>query len=155
MLRLRARLHAVNQRELCGVQSSVLGPLTSGASDVGDSLVDAFARRQSGRLARVATKSSFAMDDAGRGRLRRFVVALHDSGGALDGGPAGAIVNGFQVAVGLLLLSVTAATSLAEERARGSLDLLLSTPLSTRQIVLGKWLGAFRVVPLLVILPAL
>jgi ABC-type transport system involved in multi-copper enzyme maturation permease subunit len=71
------------------------------------------------------------------------------------GGQSGAIVNGFQVAVGLLLLSVTAATSLAEERARGSLDLLLSTPLSTRQIVVGKWLGAFRVVPMLVILPAL
>ena len=71
------------------------------------------------------------------------------------GGQVGAIVNGFQVAVGLLLLSVTAATSLAEERARGSLDLLLSTPLSTRQIVVGKWLGAFRVVPMLAILPAL
>ena len=64
-------------------------------------------------------------------------------------------MNGFQVAVGLLLLSVTAATSLAEERAHGSLDLLLSTPLSTWQIVVGKWLGAFRVVPMLVILPAL
>jgi ABC-type transport system involved in multi-copper enzyme maturation permease subunit len=71
------------------------------------------------------------------------------------GGQAGAVVNGFQVAVGLLLLSVTAATSLAEERARGSLDLLLSTPLSTRQIVAGKWLGGFRSVPLLAILPAL
>jgi ABC-type transport system involved in multi-copper enzyme maturation permease subunit len=70
-------------------------------------------------------------------------------------GEAGAVVNGFQVAVGLLLLSVTAATSLAEERAHGSLDLLLSTPLSTRQIVAGKWLGGFRSVPLLAILPAL
>ena len=69
-------------------------------------------------------------------------------------GEAGAIVNGFQVAIGMLLLSVTAATSLAEERARGSLELLLSTPLSTRQIVVGKWLGAFRIVPLLAILPA-
>ena len=33
-------------------------------------------------------------------------------------------MNGLQVGAGLLLLSVTAATSLAEERARGSLDLL-------------------------------
>ena len=71
------------------------------------------------------------------------------------GGASGALVNGFQVAVGLLLLSVTAATSLSEERVRGSLDLLLSTPLSTRQIVMGKWLGAFRMVPLLAIMPAL
>jgi len=65
----------------------------------------------------------------------------------------GFFVNGLQVSIGLLLLSVTAATSLAEERASGSLDILLSTPLSSRQIVLGKWLGAYRVVPLLAILP--
>jgi ABC-type transport system involved in multi-copper enzyme maturation permease subunit len=71
------------------------------------------------------------------------------------GGPACAWVNAFQVSIGLLLLSVAAATSLAEERARGSLDLLLSTPLSARQIVLGKWLGAYRMVPLLAIMPAL
>ena len=64
-------------------------------------------------------------------------------------------MNGVQVSVGLLLLGVTAATSLAEERARGSLDLLLSTPLSTRQIVMGKWLGVIRKAPLLAILPAI
>ncbi len=65
-----------------------------------------------------------------------------------------AIVNGFQVATGLLLLGVWGATSLAEERARGSLDLLLCTPLSTWQIVTGKWLGAFRAAPLLALLPS-
>ena len=64
-------------------------------------------------------------------------------------------VNGLQVSVGLLLLSVTAATSLAEERVRGSLDVLMTTTLSTRQIVLGKWLGTYRVVPPMAILPAL
>jgi ABC-type transport system involved in multi-copper enzyme maturation permease subunit len=69
------------------------------------------------------------------------------------GGRPALFVNGFQVAAGLLLLSVTASTSLAEERARGSLDLIMSTPLATREIVLGKWLGAYRVVPLLAILP--
>ncbi len=71
------------------------------------------------------------------------------------GGAAGAWVNGLQVSIGLLLLSVAATSSLAEERAHGSLDLLLSTPLSARQIVLGKWLGAYRMVPLLAIMPAL
>jgi ABC-type transport system involved in multi-copper enzyme maturation permease subunit len=71
------------------------------------------------------------------------------------GGAGCAWVNAFQVSIGFLLLSVAAATSLAEERARGSLDLLLTTPLTTRQIVLGKWLGAYRMVPLLAILPAL
>jgi ABC-type transport system involved in multi-copper enzyme maturation permease subunit len=63
-------------------------------------------------------------------------------------------VNGLQVSIGLLLVSVTAATALAEERVRGSLDLLMSTPLPTWQIVAGKWLGTFRRVPLLAILPA-
>ena len=67
---------------------------------------------------------------------------------------ARAVVNGAQVSVGLLLLGVTAASSLAEERANGSLDVLLSTPLSARQIVMGKWLGAFRIAPLLAIMPA-
>ncbi len=62
-------------------------------------------------------------------------------------------VNGLQVSIGMLLLSVTAATSLSEERARGSLDVLMTTALSTRQIVVGKWLGTFRLVPALAILP--
>ena len=61
----------------------------------------------------------------------------------------------FQVAVGLLLLSVSAATSLAEERVRGSLDVLLSTPLSTRSILIGKWWGAFRLVPHVLVWPAI
>jgi ABC-type transport system involved in multi-copper enzyme maturation permease subunit len=71
------------------------------------------------------------------------------------GGAASAWVNGLQVSIGLLLLSVAAATSLAQERANGSLELLLSTPLSREQIVLGKWLGSFRTVPLIAILPVL
>ena len=79
---------------------------------------------------------------------------------ALGGGrtpvrETGAVLNGVQVAAGLLLLSVSAATSLAEERQRGSLDVLLATPLSTRSIVLGKWWGAFRGIPLLMVLPVL
>jgi ABC-type transport system involved in multi-copper enzyme maturation permease subunit len=69
------------------------------------------------------------------------------------GARSGPFINGFQVSIGLLLLSVSAATSLAEERVRGSLDILMSTPLPTGQIVLGKWLGSYRVVPLLAVLP--
>ena len=65
----------------------------------------------------------------------------------------GMMVNGLQVGAGLLLLSVSAATSLAEERQRGSLDVLMSTPLPTRSIVWGKWWGAFRAVPPLLVLP--
>ncbi len=62
-------------------------------------------------------------------------------------------VNAFQVSIGFLFLSVIAATSLAEERVRGSLDVLLTTPIESRQIVLGKWLGTFRLVPPMAILP--
>ncbi len=64
-------------------------------------------------------------------------------------------VNGFQVSIGMLMLSVSAATSLSEERVRGSLDVLMATTLSTREIVLGKWLGTFRLVPSLAVLPVL
>src|SRR5262249_23235747 len=66
-----------------------------------------------------------------------------------------ALVNGSQVAIGLLLLCVTSAASLSEERASGSLDLLLSTPLPTSDVIRGQWWGAFRSVPLLAILPGL
>jgi len=62
-------------------------------------------------------------------------------------------INGFQVALGLLLVSVSAATSLADERARGSLDVHLTTAISTRAIVWGKWWGAYRLVPRLAVLP--
>jgi ABC-type transport system involved in multi-copper enzyme maturation permease subunit len=62
-------------------------------------------------------------------------------------------VNAWQVAVGLLLLSVSAATTLAEERDRGSLEVIMTTPLTTREIVWGKWWGTFATVPRLAILP--
>lgn len=65
------------------------------------------------------------------------------------------MVNGFQVSIGLLLLSITSVTSLAEERDRGSLDVLLTTPLSALQILQGKWWGAYRTVFLLVLMPGL
>jgi ABC-type transport system involved in multi-copper enzyme maturation permease subunit len=58
-----------------------------------------------------------------------------------------------QVIFGLLILSTVAPMSLSEERLRGSVDVLVVTPLSTWLIVLGKWLGTFRLVPLLTIGP--
>jgi ABC-type transport system involved in multi-copper enzyme maturation permease subunit len=57
--------------------------------------------------------------------------------------------------IGLLLLSVDSATSLAEERARGSLDVLMTTPLTTRSIVWGKWRAAYRRVFSLTMMPTL
>ncbi len=72
---------------------------------------------------------------------------------AFGGTAAAPLINGFQVSVGLLILSVVAAVSLAEDRARGNVDLLLTTMLSTREIVLGKWLGTYRAVPFFAVLP--
>jgi ABC-type transport system involved in multi-copper enzyme maturation permease subunit len=51
------------------------------------------------------------------------------------------------------MLSATAPTALAEERARGSLDVLLTTPLSTREIVIAKWWGVYRRVLVLALIP--
>lgn len=61
----------------------------------------------------------------------------------------------FEVSVGLLLASVSAVTALSEERVRGSLDMVLTTRLTTPQIVLGKWLGAYRTIPFLAVFPVL
>jgi ABC-type transport system involved in multi-copper enzyme maturation permease subunit len=65
-----------------------------------------------------------------------------------------AYVTAFQVVVGLPLLLIAAATALVEERVRGSLDVLLATPLSTRSIVLAKWWSVFGQSPRLLLLPA-
>ena len=67
----------------------------------------------------MAAQPAVALDDADR----HWSTAARRSFAAImailwpGGGQAPGIVNGFQVAIGLLLLSVTAATSLAEERA--------------------------------------
>src|SRR5262249_51486325 len=68
---------------------------------------------------------------------------------------AAAFLNALQVAAGMLMLSIFAAASLAEERVAGSLDVLLATPLSTRSIVWAKWWGTFRAVPVLAVPPGL
>jgi ABC-type transport system involved in multi-copper enzyme maturation permease subunit len=65
------------------------------------------------------------------------------------------IVDTALVSVGLLLVSVASVTALADERVRGSLDVLLATPMSSLDIAWGKWWGAYRRVPLLAVLPCL
>jgi ABC-type transport system involved in multi-copper enzyme maturation permease subunit len=73
-----------------------------------------------------------------------LALALGSNGPPRANAEGIALLSSIQVAIGLLLLSVGSATSLAEERVRGSLDLLLSTPMSTRSILAGKWWGGFR-----------
>jgi ABC-type transport system involved in multi-copper enzyme maturation permease subunit len=91
---------------------------------------------------------------AALGLLGVGVAAWSPLRGTPGGDNAICAMNVFQVSIGLLLLSVGAATSLAEERARGSLDVLLSTPMSTRSILAGKWWGSFRRVLGVAIWPA-
>ena len=80
------------------------------------------------------------------------------SGGVRPSGPGrefGSLFNGFQATIGLLLVAASAGTVLSEERVRGSLDVLLATPLPTPSIVWGKWWGSFRRVPWLAFWPTL
>ena len=71
------------------------------------------------------------------------------------GGASRGFSNGFLLLLlfGLLMLSATAPTALAEERAHGSLDALLATPLSTRSILVAKWWGMYRRVLVLALVP--
>jgi ABC-2 family transporter protein len=68
---------------------------------------------------------------------------------------AGIVGYVVQLSFGLLMLSAVSPLSMSEERARGSLDLLAATALSTPAIVIGKWLSTFRLVPFLAIGPGL
>jgi ABC-type transport system involved in multi-copper enzyme maturation permease subunit len=68
---------------------------------------------------------------------------------------AGLLAAVLLIVFGLLNLSAVAPTSLSEEGQQSSLDVLLVTPLSGQSIVLGKWLGSFRLVPRLTIGPGL
>jgi ABC-type transport system involved in multi-copper enzyme maturation permease subunit len=65
-------------------------------------------------------------------------------------GPNG-LTMGFvsQLFFGLLMLSAAGPTVLAEERLRGTLDVLLATPMSTRSVVVAKWLGLCRMLLLI------
>jgi ABC-type transport system involved in multi-copper enzyme maturation permease subunit len=63
-------------------------------------------------------------------------------------------VVAFQVTISLPALLLAAVTAVVEERMHGSLDVLLTTPLSTHRIVLTKWWCAFRLLPVLLVLPA-
>ncbi len=107
-------------------------------------------RGRPSRLARVVWGTFIALSIAG---TAGGIDTLLDN--LCGGSQFLAFVNGIQATLGLLLVSLAAPTVLAEERVRGSLDVLLTTPLSTDRIALAKWRGAFRVVPALALLPAI
>ena len=91
------------------------------------------ARRQPGFLARMVPIEAFEIDATGLGVVLGLRRGLdRDRGAKLESGITNvdniATLNVFQVGVGLLLLSVSAVTSLAEERMRGSLDVFSPPP---------------------------
>jgi ABC-type transport system involved in multi-copper enzyme maturation permease subunit len=81
------------------------------------------------------------------------VLSLVEDHGGRGGPDFAPFVVAFVVSIGLLLVTISAVTSLNEDRSRGVLDMLLTTPLSSSTIVLGKWFGTFRAVLLLAVLP--
>ena len=62
-------------------------------------------------------------------------------------------IYALEVVVGLLLVSIAAPAPLTEERTHATLEVLLTTPLSTGAIIWGKWWGSFRSVLVLAVLP--
>ena len=73
-----------------------------------------------------------------------FGFAVSVTTGSNDTGQILDAALGIHVFFGFLMLSVAAPSALAEERVRGSLDVVLATPLSTRLIVAAKWWGMYR-----------
>ncbi len=63
------------------------------------------------------------------------------------------ILIGFFVGFQMLFIVLASVTSLADERSRGNLDILLATPVSTKEVVATKWRSAFRMVRSLLFLP--
>jgi ABC-type transport system involved in multi-copper enzyme maturation permease subunit len=80
------------------------------------------------------------------------VTALNAPQSVLDGELPG-LVAGLQYTLGLLLVIINAATSLYEERVRGNLDVLLTTPIPTAIIVWAKWVASFRGAVLVMAVP--
>ena len=96
-------------------------------------------RSRPSRMMRVAWGIYGAM-----GLLWIALAALGSWRGSMQVATTVGIMNMIQVTIGLLLVSVGASASLSEERARGSLDVLLSTAMTTRSVLAGKWWGGFR-----------
>ncbi len=87
--------------------------------------------------------------------LAGFGVYAITKFGAAQANSMMSVALGVQVGFGFLMIAASAPTALSEERMRGSLDILLSTPLSTRSIVGAKWRGAFRKLAALLVMPLL
>lgn len=63
-------------------------------------------------------------------------------------------VIAFESALGLPMLGIWAASTLAEERVGGAIDVLLTTPRSTREFIRAKWWAVGRRIGWFLVLPA-
>ncbi len=139
------------KREAPGAAARVLRWLPGPSLDGNPVLWREWHRRRPGKWAgRFWTAYAAASGLASLGVIAGFYVAPWSREWGRDLAP---MVNAWQAAIGLLLLSVSAPMALAEERDRGSMDVIMATPLTTREIVWGKWWGTFALVPRLMIFP--
>jgi ABC-type transport system involved in multi-copper enzyme maturation permease subunit len=65
------------------------------------------------------------------------------------------IVSASAVFVGLLLVSIAAVTSLAEELSKSGVEIILTTPLEPARLIAAKWLRSFGLIPLVAVLPCI
>jgi hypothetical protein len=93
----------------------------------------------------------------GLGTLVVTGIGVHEFWNLQVGHPDLTAVPGFAAGLGILAVAVRGGSAWPEKEGdnRKELDVLLTTPLSARTIVLGKWWGAFRPVPLIALLPTL
>jgi ABC-type transport system involved in multi-copper enzyme maturation permease subunit len=91
------------------------------------------------------------------GAVGATAIGIHDVfAHGIDSMTGGFMIHAalvLQSVLGLMVLSVQAPTALGEERVRGSLDVLMAAPISTRAIVWGKWMGTYRLALWLAVLP--
>jgi len=87
-----------------------------------------------------------------RASLGYAVVGIGAVAWEIDHWHAG-IVNGYLVEAGMILVGIAAATAWDEDRARGGLSPILTTPLDGPTIVRETWWGVYRIVPRLALIP--
>jgi len=110
-------------------------------------------RQKPSRWVRVVSVIYYAVVGSFSALVIYVIAKAGPTGGTT--GEFGALVVAFSVSIGMLLVAVRVPSALVEERVRGSLDVLMTTPMTTRAIVEGKWWGAFRSSAALAVFPGL
>ncbi|MCC6174217.1 MAG: ABC transporter permease [Chloroflexi bacterium] len=140
-----ARAHSWAVRRWCPLQGSLANPLAG---------KELLARMRGPRTFIVATLFLFPLGGLALGLYA--LAASAPAGDLMTGPPIGklyfAAVSLLELALICLLAPALSADLISGERERRTLDLLLVTPLSRRQIILGKLASALGSVTLLIVL---